>query len=221
MTNWLFPPAPTPALPVVGSAALYPVRRIFCVARNYADHAAEMGAEVDRAAPFYFTKSASALVPAGATIPYPLATNDWQHEVELVVALGPDGVFGYAVGLDLTRRDLQAEAKAKARPWDIAKDFEQSAVIAPITPAADWTAPGAQAIGLTVNGVPRQNGRLSQMVWPVPALLTHLGGLYHLGAGDLIMTGTPAGVGPLRPGDQVAARIDGLAPLSLTVQPRE
>ncbi len=220
MTTWLFPPAPTPAVPVIGTDALYPVCRIFCVARNYADHAAEMGAEVDRAAPFYFTKSATALVNSGATIPYPLATNDWQHEVELVVALGPDGVLGYAVGLDLTRRDLQAEAKAKGRPWDSAKDFAHSAVIGPITPAGGWS-PAGQAITLSVNDAPRQSGRLSAMVWPVPALLIHLGGLYDLGAGDLVMTGTPAGVGPLRPGDRVAAQIDGLAPVSLTVQPSE
>lgn len=218
--TWLFPPAPAPALAIEGDARLYPIRRIFCVGRNYADHAAEMGSAVDRSSPVYFTKFAGAFSPSGGTIPYPAGTSDLHHEVELTVALGEHGIFGYTVGLDLTRRDLQAVAKEKRLPWDTAKNFDNSAILAPLTPADRWGLPGKQSIRLAVNGQERQHGTLDQMIWPVPALIAHLGTLYRLGPGDLIMTGTPAGVGPLEPGDQVTARIDGLAPLSVAIAPR-
>jgi fumarylpyruvate hydrolase len=229
MTDLLFPAPALPSVSLAGEAAAYPVRRIFCVGRNYAEHAREMGAEVDREAPFYFTKSPFALVASGATIPYPPGTADYHHEVELVVAIGAPAwrvgtadaaaaVLGYAVGLDMTRRDLQAAAKAKARPWSLAKDFEQSAIIAPLTRAAAFGL-ADQPIRLSVNGALRQQGRLSDMVWSVPELISHLSGHYHLSPGDLIYTGTPAGVGAVVPGDRLEGTIDGLAPLALTVGP--
>ena len=225
----LFFPAPAPvAIPVSGESAHYPVRRIFCVGRNYADHATEMGAEVDREAPFFFTKTPASLTLSGATIPYPPGTADFHHEMELVVALGAPAfriaanaalsvVFGYGCGLDMTRRDLQAEAKDKRRPWDTGKDFENAAIVAALTPATSFGKPGAQAIRLSVNGTPRQNARLSDMIWSVAEIIAHLSALYHLSPGDLIFTGTPAGVGPVIPGDHIAGHIDGLVPVSLTI----
>lgn len=227
MSDTLFPAPEWPSLPVAGSQARFPVRRIFCVGRNYAAHAAEMGSEVDREAPFYFTKSALAVVQSGASVPYAPGTADLHHEVELVVALGAPGfhvareaarglVWGYACGLDMTRRDLQATAKAKGRPWSLAKDFESSAVIGPITPAADFAA-ADQRIRLTVNGDLRQDGLLSDMVWTVPELIADLSRFYHVGAGDLIMTGTPAGVGPVVAGDVIRGEIPGLDPVELTL----
>jgi fumarylpyruvate hydrolase len=230
MTDHLFPPRPQPLLATAGGGTAYPVARIFCVGRNYADHAAEMGAEVDREAPFYFTKSCHHLLGAGADLPYPPGTADLHHEVELVAAIGAPAVrvtaadalaavWGYAVGLDMTRRDLQAEAKAKRRPWDIAKDFEGCAIIGPLRPAAGWGPPGAQIMRLSVNGAPRQETRLAAMVWSLPDIIAHLSTLYRLGPGDLIMTGTPAGVGPVAPGDLIEAGIEGLPPLSLRIAP--
>lgn len=227
MTDLLFPAADWPTLPVAGQSARFPVRRIFCVGRNYAAHAAEMGAEVDREAPFYFTKSALAVAPSGSTVPYAPGTADLHHEVELVVALGAPGfevardramdlVLGYGTGLDMTRRDLQAAAKAKGRPWSTAKDFEHSAIIGAITSAADFT-PADQRIRLTVNGDLRQDGLLSDMVWPVADLIADLSRLYHLEPGDLVMTGTPAGVGPVIAGDVIRGEIDGLAPVELSI----
>ena len=188
------------------------MHRIFCVGRNYAEHAREMGVEVDREAPFYFLKSALALVPTGATVPYPPGTSNYHHELELVVAIGAPAfrvgvddaagaVFGYAAGLDMTRRDLQLAERAKQRPWDLGKDFEQSAVIAPITRAADFGAVAGQRITLAVNGATRQDARLAELVWSVPELVSHLSRFYHLAPGDLIYTGTPAGVGAVGPGD--------------------
>lgn len=219
MSGFVFaPPAPV-SLAVAGTEARFPVRRIFCVGRNYAEHAAEMGAEVDREAPFYFTKSAHAVIASGATIPYPPGTADFHHEVELVVALGEGGgIFGCAVGLDMTRRDLQAAAKDKRRPWDTGKDFENSAVIAPLS---QDVAIADQAIALSVNGTPRQQAKLSDMVWSVPEILAHLGTLYTLQPGDVIFTGTPAGVGAVQPGDVLEGRIEGLAPVRLAIQPKE
>lgn len=214
------PPAPV-TLPIRGSTALFPVRRIFCIGRNYADHAAEMGATIDREVPTVFTKAACAVALSGSTIPYPQGTRDLHHEVELVAALGEAGIFGYAVGLDLTRRDLQAVAKEKRLPWDVGKDFDNSAILAPLTRAEEWGQPGDQRICLSVNGTVRQDARLSAMIWPLPALIAHLATLYHLAPGDLIFTGTPAGVGPLQAGDRVEAAIDGLDPLHLTIQPNE
>lgn len=227
MTDLIFPAAQLPTLRIAGRTALYPVRRIFCVGRNYAEHAREMGSEVDREAPFYFTKSAFALSPSGETLPYPPGTDDYHHEVELVVALGADAfrvpvdrasgtVFGYAAGLDMTRRDLQQVAKDKRRPWDLGKDAEHSAIVGAITPAAQFD-PVDQHIRLKLNETARQDGRLSDMVWPVAALVSHLSHYYHLGAGDLIFTGTPAGVGPVAPGDRLTGIIDGLEPVELTI----
>ena len=220
-------PAP-PRVAVVGDTRRYPVARIFCVGRNYADHAAEMGVEVDRQAPFYFLKQAGAIVPSGATIPYPPGTRDFHHEMDLVVALGAsahavpvdramDAVFGYACGLDMTRRDLQLDARAKGRPWDLGKDFEDSAVIAPIVPKADFGVIGDRRIDLTVGAVRRQSAKLSDLVWSVAELVSHLSRYYHLGPGDLIFTGTPAGVGPVVPGDRIVGAIDGLPPVELVI----
>ena len=227
MTDTLFP-IPAPQVPVVGERAGYPVRRIFCVGRNYAAHAAEMGNEVDREAPFYFTKSAEAICQSGAEIAYPLGTQDCHHEMELVVALGApafrvseaealNAVLGYACGVDLTRRDLQAAAKEKRRPWDLGKDFEESAVIAAITRKDQFGAPGDQAIRLSVDGTLRQNAVLSDMIWSVPEVIADLSRYYHLRPGDLIYTGTPAGVGPVVPGNVLLGDIDGLTPLHLSL----
>ena len=211
----LFPPRALPLLPIVGREEGYPVARIFCVGRNYAAHAAEMGNEVDREAPFWFTKSPFALIPSGSTLPYPPGTQDLHHEVELVVALGEDGrPLAFACGLDMTRRDLQAKAKEGRKPWDTAKDWEGSAVVGPLTPGAQAD---DLAIRLTVNGTLRQDARTSEMVWDLPALLRHLGSLYRLGPGDLLMTGTPAGVGAVGPGDHLLGEVEGLAPVELTI----
>lgn len=228
--DFLFGPPPVPAVPVVGEGRLFPVRRIFCVGRNYAAHAAEMGHEVDREAPFYFTKSAHHICLSGAEIPYPPGTRELHHEVEFVVALGAGGaeiaegealaaVYGYAVGIDLTRRDLQARAKDERRPWDVAKDFENAAVIAPITPAAAFGEPGAQRIWLQRDGATVQQARLAEMVWSVPELIAHLSRLYTLAPGDLIYTGTPAGVGPVHPGNRLEGGVEGLAPVRLAIAP--
>lgn len=202
-----------PLLPVEGGGC-YPLRRLFCVGRNYAAHAAEMGAEVDRAAPFYFTKSPAAAV-WGDEIAYPPMTEDLHHEVELAVALGPDGaVWGHGVALDMTRRDLQAEAKDKRHPWDMGKDFDQSAVFAPLKSGP--VAPGAE-IALRVNGALRQAAPLADMIHDVPALLADLGRYTTLGAGDVILTGTPAGVGAVQRGDLLEGEITALPPLRVRV----
>ncbi|WP_322889479.1 MULTISPECIES: fumarylacetoacetate hydrolase family protein [unclassified Yoonia] len=223
MTNTLFPSRPAPLVPVTGAAG-FPVGRIFCVGRNYAAHAAEMGHEVDREAPFYFTKSAHAVLLSGHDMPYPPRTNDLHHEMELVVAIGAEArdiaigdaldiVVGYACGLDMTRRDLQAQAKDKRRPWDTGKDFDHSAIIAPITPAVDAPDLASLPITLAVNGEIRQSALLSDMVWSVPEIIADLSTLYTLLPGDLIMTGTPAGVGAVVRGDQMEGRIGDLAPV--------
>ncbi len=227
-TQLLFPAEPTPLAPVAGEARAYPVHRIFCVGRNYADHAKEMGFEVDREAPWYFTKPANALVISGATIAYPPETNNFHYEMELVIAIGapafrvsladaPKAIFGYACGLDMTRRDLQIAAREKSRPWDLGKAFEQSAVMAAITPAAQTPALGPQRIRLAVNDAVKQDARLSDLVWSAPEIVSHLSRFYHLKPGDLIFTGTPAGVGPVRPGDVLRGEIDGLAPVVVTI----
>ncbi len=228
----VFTPPTPPLLSIRDQDGLFPVRRIFCVGRNYAAHAAEMGNEVDREAPFYFTKSAHALCPAGGMIPYPRGTKDCHHEVEFVVAIGAPAshldagramgaVWGYACGIDLTRRDLQAAAKDKRRPWDLGKDFENAAVIAPLTPAQQFGEIADQSIQLIQNGTVVQQANLSEMVWSVPEIIAHLSGFYHLQPGDLIMTGTPAGVGPITPGDHLRGVIDGLAPLTLDIAAAE
>lgn len=224
----VFPAQPQPLVPIAGEAGLFPVHRIFCVGRNYAEHAKEMGHEVDREAPFYFTKPATAVVPSGATIPYPPGTANYHYEMELVVAIGApafrvekdaalDVVFGYAAGLDMTRRDLQLDARAKGRPWDLGKAFEQSAVISPLTRRDAFGAIGTQRIALTVDGAVRQQALLSDLVWSVPEIIAHLSGYYHLGPGDLIYTGTPAGVGAVAPGAVLEGTIDGLPPVRLMI----
>ncbi|AXC51064.1 FAA hydrolase family protein [Paracoccus suum] len=231
MSDLLFSAPDWPLLTMRGSERRIPVRRVFCVGRNYAAHAAEMGNEVDREAPFYFTKSALAVLPCGpegVTMAYPPGTSDLHHEVELAVILGapafrvPEAeamsiVAGYACALDMTRRDLQAKAKDKRRPWSLGKDFEDSAIIGDVTPAADWGAPGRQAIKLSVDGTVRQESQLDLMVWSVAALIADLSGFYHLQPGDVILTGTPEGVGAVEPGARLTGSIEGLAPLDVTI----
>ena len=226
MSDFIFPPPACPALAVAGMRARFPIRRIFCVGRNYADHASEMGHDPDAEPPFYFSKPADALVFSGATIAYPPATRDFHHEAELVAAIGLGGaniteaaalhhVFAYAAGNDLTRRDLQAEAKAARRPWDMAKGFDASAVVGTL----HREAPGAgAAIRGLVDGVVKQRARLSDMIWPLPAIIAQLSTLVTLAPGDLIFTGTPAGVGPLLPGESCRVEIDGLSAADVTIR---
>ena len=219
---------PPPVLAPVSDGRAFPVARLFCIGQNYADHAREMGSVATPQAPFFFTKWAQAVVPGGTTIAYPPQTQDYHHEVELVVALASGGrdiaeadalthVFGYAVGLDMTRRDLQAEAKGKGRPWDVAKNVEQSAPLGAIRPAAEIGHPASGAITLSIDGTVRQRGDLADMVLGVPALIAHVSRFYTLGAGDLIFTGTPAGVGPVRPGERLIGAIAGLDDLVVTI----
>jgi fumarylpyruvate hydrolase len=217
------PKVEVPTIAIAGSTQRFPVRRIFCVGQNYADHAREMGSNPDREQPFFFSKPADAVVESGAALPFPRQTNNLHHEVELVVALGAGGsdvsaqdaaamVFGHAVGIDLTRRDLQADAKAKGRPWDMAKGFDASAPVGALTPGAP---PAAGAITLRVNGDLRQNGDLSQMIWNVAEVISKLSTYVALAPGDLIFTGTPAGVGPILRGETVVAEIAGTAPVEV------
>lgn len=231
MADYLFPPAPVVSVPVAGTGAAYPIRRIFCVGRNYAAHAAEMGNEVDREAPFYFTKTPASVVMSGAEVAYPPGTEDLHHEMELSFAMGAevfrgdadtalDAVLAYGCALDMTRRDLQAEAKGKRRPWSLGKDFEGAAVLAPMTRAAEVGEIGAQRLWLDVNGARRQEALLSDMIHGVAGIIAHLSRYYHLGPGDLILTGTPAGVGAVGPGDVLTGGIDGLAPVTLTIGPK-
>jgi fumarylpyruvate hydrolase len=218
-------PAP-PAVPVQGTSAVFPVRRIYCIGRNYADHAREMGMDPTRETPFFFGKPHDVVVPRGGEIVYPPATSNLHYEVELVVALAKGGrdipvtdapgcVYGYAVGIDLTRRDLQAKSKEKGQPWDTAKGFDQSAPISPITPVSVSGHLETGAIWLSVNGIEKQRGNLSQMIWSVPEVIAHISGLLALAPGDLIFTGTPAGVGPIVTGDRVRCGIDGLGELEI------
>ena len=227
MTETVFPPRPTVTLPIVSGGA-FPVGRIFCVGRNYADHAAEMGVEVDREAPFYFTKAAYATLLSGQDMPYPPRTSDLHHEMELVVAIGAPAreidaqdamhvVYGYGCGLDMTRRDLQAASKAKRRPWDTGKDFDCSAVLGALTPKVDNVDIGALTIALTVNGQIRQQAKLSDMVWSIPDIIADLSSLYTLHPGDLIMTGTPAGVGAVVKGDVLRGTIGDFAPVETMI----
>ncbi|MFY9211155.1 MAG: fumarylacetoacetate hydrolase family protein [Aestuariivita sp.] len=217
-----------PALPVKGEDAGYPIGRIFCVGRNYAAHAAEMGFEVDREAPFYFTKSPANAMLTGGSTPYPPGTENFHHEMELVMAIGSPvfrcskdeglaAVYAYGCGLDMTRRDLQIASRNKQRPWDLGKDVEDSAVLAPLTRAADFGPIADQRIWLEVNGEIRQDATLAELIWKVDEIVADLSKFYHLRPGDLIMTGTPAGVGPVVAGDTITGGIDGLEPISLTL----
>lgn len=223
-----FEPVP-PVLAPTTTGESFPVRRLFCIGRNYAAHAREMGKDPDREPPFFFTSWAESVVPDGSTIAYPQATSSYHHEVELVIAIGRSGravseadaldlVYGYAVGLDMTRRDLQFVARDAGRPWDVAKNVEQSKPLGPIRPAAGFD-PSSGAITLTVNGVTRQTGDLADLIWSVPEVIAHLSGFYRLEPGDLIYTGTPAGVGPVAQGDVLVGAIDGLGTLTVTLGP--
>ena len=226
MTHYVLPAPVQPALPVEGSAALFPVRRVLCVGRNYAAHRREMGGD-ERDPPFFFMKPADALVPPGLPVPYPGQTGDLHHEVELVVALGADGadvpvedalalVWGYAAGVDLTRRDLQNASKAKGQPWESGKAFDASGPIGLIRPVDKSGHPGG-AISLSVNGVVRQEAHISDMIWSVAEIIAQASRLWRLEAGDLIFTGTPEGVGPLAKGDQVEGVIEDVGSVSFRV----
>lgn len=213
--TFAFAPATPVRLPIVGSVLRFPVHRVYCVGRNYAEHVKEMGGEVGRDPPFFFAKPPDALVTDGR-FPYPTLSNDVHHEVELVVALGPGArIFGHAVGLDMTMRDLQAAAKKQGRPWEVAKGFDHSAPIGAILPAE--TALPSGAITLDVNGQRRQTGDLAEMIWSVPEIIAELGKLFTLQPGDLIFTGTPAGVGPVARGDSLHAEIAGVGTLTVDV----
>lgn len=227
--NYLWaPPAPI-SLPVRGTSARYPVNRLFFVGRNYQAHAREMGTSVDKATmrPVYFTKFASMLAESGGCAPYPPETRDYHHEMELIVALGEDGfrvspaqaaklIYGYACGLDMTRRDLQAAAKAKGNPWDVAKNVESGAVASEIVPAQGTVLERGE-ISLRLNGELRQQGDLADMIWTIPEIIADLSTYYHLQPGDLIYTGTPEGVGPVQPGDHLEGRIEGVGTLDFRI----
>jgi fumarylpyruvate hydrolase len=226
--EYVIPAPPVVTLPVEGEERRFPVRRVFCVGRNYAAHAREMGHDPEREPPFFFTKPADALVPGGGTIPYPPATADLHHEVELVAALGRGGagipeaealdrVFGYAVGIDLTRRDLQAEAKKLARPWDMAKAFDRSAPISALRRAARIGHPTDNPIRLAVNGKVRQESTLAHHIWSVAETIAYLSGLVELAPGDLIFMGTPEGVAAVGRGDRLDASIEGVGALRVTI----
>ena len=228
VSEFIFPPPSPAAAPIRGRAERFPIRRIFCVGRNYEAHAKEMGVAVDREAPFYFTKASEHYAPSGATIAYPPGTTNYHYEMELVVAIGTAGfriaeaqalehVFGYACGLDMTRRDLQSAAKEKQRPWDIGKDVEQSAVLGDIVPAAEVGHPNRGRIELRVNGQTKQSADVSQLIHGVAAVIAHLSQYYHLQPGDLIYTGTPEGVGAVKPGDRLEGSIEGVGTIAVTM----
>ena len=216
------------SIPVASSDEVFPVRRVYCVGRNYAAHAREMGHDPDREPPFFFMKPADAIVPTGSTIPYPVATSDLHHEIEMVVALKSGGsdiaienanecIFGYGVGLDLTRRDLQGEAKKLGRPWDMGKGFDRSAPCSPLHPVSETGIIDAADIWLKVNGETRQTSNLNALIWSVPETISYLSGLVELAAGDLIYSGTPAGVAAIERGDVLEGHVDGLTDLKITI----
>jgi fumarylpyruvate hydrolase len=217
----------TPTLPVAESTQVFPVGRIYCVGRNYAEHAREMGHDPDREPPFFFMKPADAIVQNGAAIPFPQVTKDLHHEIEMIVAIGRDGanipvekaldhVFGYGVGLDMTRRDLQGEAKKMGRPWEMGKAFDNSAPCTALKPVSMVGHPAKGAVWLKVNGKVAQKGDLSEMIWNVPETIAYLSNLITLRAGDVIMSGTPAGVGPVKAGDKLEGHVDGVGDLTVT-----
>ena len=227
----VFPPQDTPTVAVADSDDRIPVRRIFCIGRNYAAHAREMGRDPDREPPFFFLKPADAVVEDGATIPYPPQTENLHYEAELVAVIGKGGVniaeadaldhvWGYGVGNDLTRRDLQLVAREQGRPWDLGKGFDRSAPIAPIHPVSKVGHPSKGSIKLTVNGEVKQDADLSELIWSIPEMISILSHSMELKAGDVIMTGTPAGVGPLVPGDVCVVTIAGVGELTTTIGPR-
>jgi len=227
MTDFVITPPPVPSVPVDGGDGAFPVRRVYCIGRNYAAHAVEMGHDPDREPPFFFQKNPSNLDASGE-FPYPPQTSDVHHEAELAVFLKSGGtnipvasaldhVFGYAASLDMTRRDLQGEMKKMGRPWEIGKAFERSAPVGPVHPVAAVGHLAEGAVTLKVNGETRQEGDLNQMIWKVPEMIAYLSEYFELAAGDVILSGTPAGVGPVVTGDVMELTIDGLAPLTVTV----
>ncbi len=228
MTNYVFAPSPQPFVPVKGTEDRFPVHRIYCVGQNYADHAIEMGGDPTRNPPFFFQKNPDNLVIDGGDFPYPPKTEDVHHEIELVVALKTGGsdipvetaldyVYGYAVGVDMTRRDLQTVAKKAGRPWEVAKAFEHSAPCSAIVPVSQVGHPQSAAITLRINGEQRQAGDLNQMIWKVPETIAYLSSLFVLQPGDLIYTGTPAGVGAVKRGDLLQGSVDGVGTISVKV----
>ncbi|MEL0106052.1 MAG: fumarylacetoacetate hydrolase family protein [Rhodospirillaceae bacterium] len=215
------------SLPIEGSDDRFPIRRIYCVGRNYAAHAREMGHDPDREPPFFFMKPADAYVPTGSSLDFPQATKDLHHEIELVVAINKTGsnvpedkaldiVYGYGVGLDMTRRDIQGEAKKMGRPWDMGKGFDHSAPMTALKPVSEVGHPNQGAIWLKVNGEVKQEGDLNQHIWNVPETISYLSGLVTLEPGDIIMMGTPAGVGPVQPGDKLEGHVDGVNDLAVS-----
>ncbi|WP_188716798.1 fumarylacetoacetate hydrolase family protein [Paracoccus acridae] len=228
MADYVFVPEPIPTIPVAGSDKLFPVRRIYCVGRNFADHAIEMGHDPDKEPPFFFQKNPDSIVPPGKDFPYPTETSDVHHEIELVVALKSGGtdipldkaldcVFGYGVGLDMTRRDLQGQAKKMGRPWETGKSFEASAPCSAIHPVSEIGHPTQGAIRVEVNGEPRQEGDLNQMIWKVPEMISYLSRLFELRPGDVIFAGTPAGVGAVVRGDVMTGHVEGVDSITVKV----
>jgi fumarylpyruvate hydrolase len=224
MTQYVITPPPQAAIAVQDTDALFPVRRIWCVGRNYADHAREMGHDPNREPPFFFQKPSDAVVPNRSTLTYPAKTRDLHHEIELVIALGKGGrdipadkaldhVFGYAVALDMTRRDLQQQAKDMARPWEMGKSFDESCPVTAIVPVAKCGHPKKGAIWLKVNGEVKQTGDLNQQIWQIDETISYLSSFVALEAGDIILNGTPAGVGPCKEGDRLEGHIDGVGDL--------
>lgn len=216
MNEYVFTPSLPVSLPVIGTSARFPVRRIYCIGRNYAEHVREMGGDAERPEPIFFTKAPETLIPTGSEIQYPPNTSDLHHEVELVVAIGPDGVFGYGVGIDMTRRDLQLSAKQKGQPWDRSKNFRASAPCSALTPA-DQVELSKAHIVLRKNGDIMQSGCVSDMIWSVPEIVNRLRADMDLSAGDLIFTGTPDGVGPVVVGDELEGGIEGLEPIRVRI----
>lgn len=227
MAEFVIKAPPVVALPVAGEVARFPVRRIYCIGRNYAAHAVEMGHDPDREPPFFFQKNPDNLDPSGE-FPYPPNTSDVHHEAEIAVMLKSGGtniplesaldhVYGYALSLDMTRRDLQAEAKKAGRPWEIGKAFERSAPVGPVHPVAKVGHLDRGRIALTVNGDLKQEGDLNQMIWKVPEMISYLSEYFELAAGDVIMSGTPAGVGPVKKGDVMVVTVDGLGSMTVKV----
>ena len=229
LSEYLFEPAPPISVEIAGTDVRFPVNRIFCVGRNYAAHVREMGFDPDREEPCYFTKSARCIAPSGSEIPYPPATRDYHHEIELVVAIDKPGfelsldealsvVYGYACGLDMTRRDLQVASRASRGPWDIGKDFENSAIIGRIRTVEEIGHPASGRIQLSVNDELRQDSDLENLIWSVPEIIAHLSRLYRLEPGDLIYTGTPDGVGPVANGDRITGSVAAVGEITLTIR---
>ncbi len=225
--TYIFPPQEPTTLPINGSGELFPVRRVYCIGRNYAAHAVEMGHDPDREPPFFFQKNPNNLDTSGE-FPYPANTSDVHHEIEMAVALKSGGinipieealdhVYGYGVSLDMTRRDLQGQAKKMGRPWEIGKAFERSAPIGPIFPASEVGHPDQGHVEFKVNGETRQEGDLNQMIWKVPEMISYLSDYFELASGDVILSGTPAGVGPVNKGDDLEASVEGVGVLKVKV----